>query len=580
MKPISDVHEQWPAISALLDEALAFAPQARAGWLASLSGPSAAHRDALRQLLETQAAIESGDFLADLPHIALEPAAAPDELRGGMHVGPYTLIAEIGQGGMSSVWKAERTDGHPRRVVALKLPRIAWGGAFVARALRERDILAALEHPNIARLYDAGLDDAGRPWLAMEYVAGEHIDAWCARRGLPIRDRIALILQVCEAVAHSHANLVIHRDLKPANILVTEGGQVRLLDFGIAKLMANDRTQETAMTQVSGRALTIDFASPEQIRGQSLGTASDVYSLAVVSFLLLAETRPYRLKGASTGELEAAITDVDPPLASAAAASATTSRALKGDLDAVLAKALRKSPADRYPTVEAFAADLRRHRDGLPVLARPQGRWYLARRYVARHRLAVGSLAAVFAALSLGLGAALWQADVATRNATLARRAVESEKAVQELLVETLAVGVTADPAKLREPDGFGQLLQAKFDEFERRYQGHPSDWLDLLEVVSTQLPAYGDYWCSLAVGQRYLSLLERTNADPGRTARAALANARLLHRVDEVRAAIALLERSLRKLPADAAFASVRADMARELDQLKRLPPAQAKAA
>jgi len=244
--------------------------------------------------------------------------------------------------------------------VALKLARTAWDHSFSERLNRERNILELLEHSHIARFLDAGQDEADRPYMVLEHVDGQAIDAYCEEHRLGIRERLRLLLQVCEAVAYAHTQLVIHRDLKPANILVTPQGQVKLLDFGNAKLMEGDRTSETALTALSGRALTLDYASPEQIRGDALGTASDVYSLGVGAFELLTGARPYRLRRGTAAELEEAIAHADAPRASDVATERDATKALRGDLDAILDKALRKRPADRYLNVESLAADRRR----------------------------------------------------------------------------------------------------------------------------------------------------------------------------------------------------------------------------
>ena len=389
-------------------------------------------------------------------------------------------------------------DGRFRRRVALKLARTAWDHSFSERLNRERNMLESLEHPHIARFLDAGQDKAGRPCLALEHADGQAIDAYGEEHRLGIRERLRLLLQVCEAVAYAHTQLVIHRDLKPADILVTPQGQVKLLDFGIAKLMEGDRTSETALTALSGHVLTLDSASPE-----------------------LTGARPHRLRRGSAAELEEAIAHADAPRASDVATERDATKAFRGDLDAILDKALRKRTADRYLNVESLADDLLRHLDHVPVQARPPSRWYLARRYATRHRTAVAAATGIMLALGIGLGPSLWQADAATRNERIARQALDRERAVQSLLVETLAVAATADPAKLREPDGFGMLLQAKFDEFEERFKDRPEQWLDLLEVISNKLPSYGDYACSLAVGERYLALLKKTKpADPVRLMR------------------------------------------------------------
>ena len=321
-----------PDLRTLLDEALALPAAERTAWLESLTDERAPLRDTLRGLLAAHGDVETGTFLATPPELARAGDAALDDVRlaAGDMIGPYRLIAELGSGGMGTVWLAERSDGQLKRQVALKLPHLTWGGALAERLSRERDILASLEHPHIARLYDAGVDRQGRPYLAMEYVDGQTIDVYCNQRALPLGDRLGLLLQVAAAVAHAHARLVVHRDLKPGNILVTADGQVRLLDFGIAKLMDVDRTEESSLTLLSGRALTPEYASPEQIRREPLSTASDVYSLAVVAYELLAGARPYRLKRASVAELEEAITSIDPPLASEATSRAGTTQAAQG----------------------------------------------------------------------------------------------------------------------------------------------------------------------------------------------------------------------------------------------------------
>jgi eukaryotic-like serine/threonine-protein kinase len=377
--------------------------------------------------------VETGTFRGTPGEATRSRDAAPGDL-----VGPYRLISELGRGGMGAVWLAERTDGQLKRQVALKLPHIAWGGALAERLTRERDILASLEHAHIARLYDAGVDREGRPFLAMEYVEGRPIDVYCREQALPLGERIGLLLQVAAAVAHAHARLVVHRDLKPGNILVRADGQVQLLDFGIAKLIAGDRTEETFLTEMSGRALTPDYASPEQIRGEPLGTASDVYSLGAVSYELLTGARPYRLKRGTPAELEEAITSIDAPLPSEAAREPAVRRQLKGDLDAILNKALKKDAGQRYPTVEAFAEDLRRHLNQQPVLAQPDRFGYRAGKFIRRYRLQVAAGVIVAVALLAGAGVALWQAQRARAQAS---RAEEVKRLVLSIFEDADTAG-------------------------------------------------------------------------------------------------------------------------------------------
>jgi len=288
----------WAALSTLLDEALELDAVKRSEWLQRLAATQPALVPPLRRLLAAHAISETADVLAGLPQLA---APAPGEASGlavGELIGPYRLTRSIGSGGMAEVWLAERADGAFEREVALKLPRLALlRPDLAARFGHERDILARLEHPHIARFYDAGVSVDGLPYLAMEYVAGRPLTPWCDERRLTIAERLALYAQVLDAVQFAHANLIIHRDLKPSNILATADGQVRLLDFGIAKLLSDgESARETRLTQFAGRALTPDYASPEQIKGEPLTIASDVYSLGVVLYELLTGELPYRLK--------------------------------------------------------------------------------------------------------------------------------------------------------------------------------------------------------------------------------------------------------------------------------------------
>jgi len=569
---IDELESDWPAISALLDEALALPAAARSAWLEARTDVDPTRRSAVEQILSRQADVESDDFLGTLPPLmqALPPASAafaePDV---GTLVGPWRIIAPLGQGGMSTVWRARRDDARPAREIALKLPHWTWGGHFAERLARERDILATLEHTHIARLYDAGLDASGRPWLAMELVEGQPIDLACERSNASVHERVVLLLQVCEAVAHAHARLVVHRDLKPHNIVVTPQGHVKLLDFGIARLIDNGVAEQTALTEVSGRALTPAFASPEQIRGEPLGVSTDVYSIGVVAFLVLTGRMPYQLRRGSVAELEEAIARASVPRMSDVTVDPARRRELRGDLDAIIAKALRKDSAERYSSVEALADDLRRHLDGHPVTARPPGRAYLAARFVARHRAGVGAAALGVLALTGGLGAALWQAAEAREAQRLAERSLQREAAVQDMLVEILSVAVTADPEKLRQPDGFSRLLEAKFDELEARFRGRTADWLDLLEVISTRLPQYGDLQCSYGVGQRYLALLQSSHADPRRIGRAALNQVRVLRKLGGPKMALRLVNEALAQLPPGGDTASLRSALTAERDAL-----------
>jgi len=521
MESLDRFSGDWPALDPLLDEALDLPASARSGWLAGLSGDKAVHRDALHALLARQAKVESADFLGALPlldaQLRTEPSTSPVT---GALVGPYRLISEIGSGGMGTVWLAERADGLMQRQVALKLPRVAWGEHFAERLARERRILSSLAHEHIARLYDAGLDAQGRPYLAMEHIAGEPIDVYCRDNALPLRRRIELILQVAAAVSHAHSRLVIHRDLKPGNILVAADGQVKLLDFGIAKLIEGDRTARTALTELGGNALTLDYASPEQIHAQPLTTASDVYSLGVVAYELLSNARPYQLKRGSAAEIEEAIASVDPRRASDAASEPALRRQLQGDLDAILNKALKKSTDERYPSVDAFAHDLSRFLRGEPVLARPDTRRYRAGKFLRRHRFAVAMSSALGIAVLAGTAVSVWQAHEARLQAARAEDEVSAQLAVRDLYRETmmdLSVAAAKDAASLGVPHAIIAALQRRLAEVEPRYRNRPSGRDAQLAAVTLQLNYDSDYEGSLAVGRQFLAALKAHHASPDR---------------------------------------------------------------
>jgi serine/threonine-protein kinase len=484
----------WPTVSALLDEALALPESERDTFVQSLEGERAAYRDTLRALLAQAAGVETDDFLATLPQLTRVAERGPlTELSAGESIGPYRLISELGTGGMGAVWLAERSDGQLKRKVALKLPRLVWAKGLAERMARERDILASLEHPHIARLYDAGVDQHGRPYLALEYVEGQPIDVYAKERHLSVRQKLDLLLQVCAAVAFAHSRLVVHRDLKPSNILVTADGQVRLLDFGIAKLMEGDSTQETQLTQLAGRALTLDYASPEQIKGGPIGTASDVYSLGVVAYELLTGAKPYKLKRGSAAELEEAIATADPSKVSDTAAALQDKRALKGDVDAILNKALKKVPAERYPTIDALAQDLTRHLNDEPVSAQPDAFAYRAAKFIQRYRVqtAAGSVAVL--ALAIGAALALWQATEARAKAAEAMRESNRATAVQTFLKEIFAAndGTQEDPLKAQNTTA-RELLDRGAERIRTSLQSEPEAKAEVLHTLALMYEGLG----------------------------------------------------------------------------------------
>ena len=472
---LREAETKWPVLSRLLDEALELPPHRRAAWLAALPDEYAAVKPELEQLLARADREWSRAFLNALPPITdADYECVPH--RAGDTIGPWRLQRKLGEGGMAEVWLAERCDGLPGPPAAIKLAHGGWRReALAERIARERAILARLNHPHIARLLDAGVTSEGLRYLALEYVDGRRIDDYCRERGLPLRNRLELFLQVAEAIAFAHNMLVIHRDLKPSNILVTGEGDVRVLDFGIAKLLDDGESRQTELTQISGRALTLDYASPEQIAGQPLTVASDVYSLGVVLYELISGVRPYTLRRGSHAALEEAILEVEPRPLSQVAADRVTRRAARGDLDTIALKALRKDPAARYSTVEGFAEDIRRFLQNRPVLARRHGLWYRCSRFVRRHRVAVAVSAAMAITLTLASALTVRQAQIAWAEK---RRA---EEAKVFLLSTILDAHPYRGPGKPMSALDLLRSLQRRITEMQSADAGTRVELLNLL---------------------------------------------------------------------------------------------------
>lgn len=461
------------SLNRLLDEAIDLPAERVESWLAALPAGDAHLAPRLRRLLLDRAGAEG--FMTH--HPALD---GPDDAvaRAGDLIGPYRVLREIGKGGMGSVWLAERADGNLQREVALKLPRLVWGTGLAERMVREREIGALLEHPNIARLYDAGVDGHGRPYLAFEHVDGRPVDAWCKERGLGVRARLELVVQVARAVAYAHGRLVVHRDLKPSNVLVTQDGQTHLLDFGIAKLLHEGAPGEVGLTQEQGRVLTPYFASPEQLRGESVTIRSDVYSLGVMLYALLTGCAPYVPKRDTLGALEEAILEGAPALASSRTDDRALARALRGEIDTILAKALNLDPDRRYATADAFADDLERHLAGELVLAQPASAWYRLRKAALRHR--AGSVAAATA-----LSALLFGVSVSAIQANRANQEAERARLVKDFVVDIFKVNARDDPAKneLRQLPA-ELLLERGARRIDTMFPGQPRLQAELYGVV------------------------------------------------------------------------------------------------
>ncbi len=440
--------ERWQLLSPYLDRALELAVEERAAWLASLRAEDPALGADVEMLLEERSALSREGFLEEA---ALRP---PAPSLAGQQMGAYILVSLIGQGGMGSVWLARRSDGRFEGQAAVKLLNASLvGRAGEERFRREGSILARLTHPHIARLVDAGVSGSGQPYLVLEYVQGQPIDRYCDDLGLDLEKRLRLFLDVLAAVAHAHTNLIVHRDIKPSNVLVDRDGQVKLLDFGIAKLLEGEAGsgEATALTREGGRALTPEYAAPEQVTDGTITTATDVYALGVLLYVLLGGQHPAGFD-LSPAELVRAVVETPPPRLSEAVLSAKTlsrrilaqnalqrattperlARLLRGDLDNIVGKALKKSPEERYGSVVGLADDLTRYLNHEPVSARPDSFLYRARKFVRRHRASVGAVtlgaAAVLAASALAvvqMVEAHKQRDAAVLEAKRARASSE-----------------------------------------------------------------------------------------------------------------------------------------------------------
>ena len=502
----------WREALAQLEALLEKPPGQRAQLLDDLARTQPELRSMLVSLLDAEERASRGGFLEP-------PRPGAAALVPGAQLGPYRIESSIGAGGMGEVWLASRVDGLYQGQVAIKaLHPYFGGGALRERFLREALILGRLQHPGIARLLDAGVAADGGVYLVLEYVRGSAIDAWCDQHRLGIDARLRLFLEVCSAVTQAHVNLVVHRDIKPSNILVTGDGQVKLLDFGVAKLLEQDAPAGGAeLTRLTGRIFTPEYAAPEQILGEAITTATDVYALGVLLHVLLTGTRPYR--GADNPvEVERAVLHEDPVRASlaasqagAAAADARSTRAarlrreLAGDLDNIILRALRKQPDERYPSVPALAEDVRRHLGHQPILARPESMAARTRKFVRRHRAGVVAASLVALALGTGVAGVWWQAQVAR---TEARKAT----AIRDFVVGIFERNSTSHPDGARARKATAEELLAQASQEIRTRLG------DAPEVRTELLGMIARLYSNMEMQQDALPLLEEKLASQRHT--------------------------------------------------------------
>lgn len=421
--------DRWERIQDLFIEAAALPPEERRPFLDGACGADTGLRAEVESLLEAEDG--AGSFVENAIGRAASTLAAGTE-SAPRTVGAYRILREIGRGGMGAVYLAERADQQFQKRVAIKLARFAGYGDFVHERFRhERQILASLEHQNIARLLDGGETEDGMPYIVMEYVEGLPVTGYIEQHALDIRARLELFLKIAAAVQYAHRFLVIHRDLKPSNILVTSTGEAKLLDFGIAKLLEPGALNEAIMHTSTGmRLLTPDYASPEQVRGEPVTTASDVYSLGVVLYEMLSGVKPHRIKDYTPLEIDRAVCETETERPSTAAARTGTLHRLDPELDLIVLEAMHKDPARRYASVEHLADDIRRFLTGLPIQARRDSRAYRARKFLRRHRVASAAAALLVVTLAGAAGVTSWQASVARQQA---RRAEMRFRQVRQL---------------------------------------------------------------------------------------------------------------------------------------------------
>jgi len=497
--------DSWLRLSTLFDTVVDLPPAQRESYIASACAGDADLEQRLRRMLAADAQAETDAFLGSPMLPADLHAWNIDEGEyepGSRRFGAYRLIRLVGAGGMGEVHLAERSDGQFEQRVALKLlPQPTPG--LIQRFRQERQILARLEHPNIARLLDGGVGEANVPYFAMEYVEGVPIDRFVVQNQLGVAATLRLFLAVCDAVQYAHRNLVVHRDIKPSNILVGTSGAPKLLDFGIAKVL---QATDGHATRTNARAFTPDYAAPEQILGEPVTTATDVYALGVVLYELLTGARPYKIKRDVLPEqaiLASAAIAPSAALARDKSADNARRRLVRGDLDTIVLHAIAKEPERRYATVEAFANDIRRHLGGLPIAVRGESTWYRVRKFARRNR--AGALAAAVAALALiaATAVSLRQARIATEQAARAEQKSRTAEAVKDYL---LSVFASANPYNT---DGkvvtARDLLEGGLDQVDKKLAGQPQVQAEIYAGFVETFLQLGNYDLGKRAGEKAL---------------------------------------------------------------------------
>jgi serine/threonine protein kinase/tetratricopeptide (TPR) repeat protein len=481
LSSINESPEQLKRAESIFHEVLSAPEDQRATLMEAQCEGDAEMRDELQALIENSGRKELQSLLSSEAIHAQRRQMDPD--LSGRWIGPYELDRLLGRGGMGAVYLAHRADGEFRQQVAIKLIDLPLAGSlFREQFRRERQILAGLVHPFIARLLDGGVSDEGEPYLVMEYVDGVSILNYCEEHSLKLRDRLILFRQVCEAVQFAHQNLVIHRDLKADNILVVADGTPRLLDFGTAKLLATEDAPASELTRQGVQSFTPQYASPEQVLGKSITTASDTYSLGVLLYRMIAGVRPYELKDFSTEELIRVICKEEPPKPSAIAISAEHP---DGDLDAIAMKALRKAPEDRYGTVQQFAADIQLYLDGKPVTARRGTLRYRAGKFARRNKMGLAGAGLLFATMLAGVAGILWQSHAKDLERRRAEARSEDLRQLSNSLLSEIDEAVKELPGSTPVQQLLVKRVLEHLDHMATDAAGDPVTQLDLVDAYT-----------------------------------------------------------------------------------------------
>lgn len=480
---------RWQKVKSILAKAIEVDPDQRSAFVESSCDGDEAMRLEIEELLRFHE-----DDHDPLENLSFSPKLAESKSLIGTSMGHYRIIDELGAGGMGTVFLAERSDGEFEQRVAIKIINSSANSSALLRRFRnERQILATLDHPNIAHLIDGGTTADGQPYLVMEYIEGISIIEYANEKNLSIDQRLDLFRNVCSAVSFAHQKLVIHRDLKPSNVFVTNDGTVKLLDFGIAKLLNSESTNET---RTQAFAFTPEYASPEQVRGEPLSTSTDIYSLGVILFELLTGSRPFRLDDKNIAEMIRTLTDSTPPTPSAvtdplrSGVSSTIgqqSTQLKGDLDNIVLMALRKEPERRYLSVDQFSEDIRRHFRGLPVSATKDTWNYRAGKFVQRHRVGVVAAGIVLVTLIAGLVATIYQARIARSERAKAERRFNDVRQLANSFMFEINEQIMSSPIKARE------LLVERAVEYLDKLSAESSDDPELDGELATAYEKIGD---------------------------------------------------------------------------------------